>query len=678
MKARREALLGTDPNGEPAAERVAERAPDPQLLRWPIITLLLSGLALITLGQAVYDSTRPDVPPPVYLIFALGLSAFLLAGHGAVEQDARLWDNRPLRAVASFLRLHPAQLFLLLAGPLLAYLARQAAGNGLQALAPVAAGAGWLLAIAAVLLGSMKWEWSAYPRPGRRELLLTLALFLVAFLLRGLFLDQIPTTLSGDEASAGLVAVQFRNGEANNVLGLGWFSFPAFYFAVQSAGVWLFGQTAAALRITSALAGALTVFALYWLGRTLFGRLVALLAALYLMASHFHIHFSRIGLQNIWDGLFLTVIWLGIWHGWQSGRRNSFVLAGLFLGLAPYFYVSSRVLPLLLLVWAGVALLADRARFRERFPDLLLAAFVVLVIALPLGLLFLEHPAEFGAPMNRVSIFNGWLDQEVMRTGRSASAIIIDQMRLTALGFAHEPLRHWYNPGAALLLPAAGGLFVAGIVWLGYTFDLRSLLLFLPLVAQVVMGGLSQDPPASQRFVLVMPVVALILALPLAKLVEWVEPYWPRQRRLLAALALLLMGLIVVGDLNYYFRDVYDHYVLGGVNTETAHVLAHYLQEQEDPSRDVYFFGWPRMGYYSISTVPYLAPEMEGHDINQPLNEPPDWNLPGPSIFVFLPERQNELQYIQASFPQGEYREFGSPSDANAPPLFYVYEVDGP
>jgi 4-amino-4-deoxy-L-arabinose transferase-like glycosyltransferase len=670
MKARREALLG----GEPTDERAA----NPQLLRWPIVTLLLSGLALVVLSQSVYAHTRPEVPLLVYLIFALGLAAFLLAGHSAVQQDTRFWDNGPLRAVTAFLELHPTQLLMLLSAPLFAYLARQAAGDGVQALAPFAAVGAWLLAIVAAVLGSMKREWQAYAHPGRRELLLTLALLVIAFLLRGLFLDQIPTTLSGDEASSGLFAAQFRNGEVNNVLGLGWFSFPSFYFAVQSTGIWLLGQTGAALRITSALAGALTVFALYWLGRTLYGRLVGLLAALYLLASHFHIHFSRIGLQNIWDGLFLTVVWGGIWHGWKSGRRNSFVLAGLVLGLAPYFYVSSRVLPLLLLVWAGVALLADRAHFRQRFPDLLLAAFVALIVVLPLGLLFLQHPAEFGAPMNRVSVFNGWLDQEVVRTGRSASAIILDEMRLTALGFAHEPLRHWYNPGAPLLLPAAGGLFVAGIVWLAYAFDLRSLLLLLPLLAQVVMGGLSQDAPASQRFVLVMPVVALILALPLGKLVEWVEPYWPRQRRLLAALALLLMVLIVAGDLNYYFRDVYDEYVLGGANTETAHVMAHYLQEQEDGSQDVYFFGWPRMGYYSISTVPYLAPQMQGHDINQPLIEPPGWNLSGPSIFIFLPERQNELQHIQASFPQGKYREVSSLSDTNGPPLFYAYEVDGP
>ena len=128
-----------------------------------------------------------------------------------------------------------------------------------------------------------------------------------ALALRAWQMSQFPNTYSGDEGSAGLFAVELLDGKANNLFSLGWFSFPALYFAVQSAAIALLGQTVEAVRLTSAVAGALTVVAVYWLGRTMFDRTTAVLAALYLAASHYHIHMSRIALNNVWDGLFGTL-----------------------------------------------------------------------------------------------------------------------------------------------------------------------------------------------------------------------------------------------------------------------------------------------------------------------------------------------------------------------------------
>lgn len=645
--------------------------------RWLLTVLVVAGMLLMILAQSLYVTAPAEGTQALPLIFGLGLSVFLLAGHTIASRDFALWRNRVLGTLCRYLRLHPAQLILLALAPILAYLAHLAAGNGLQARRPVLAAGAWILAILTAVAGGLRWrDWRHSPPVAlRRELLLSAALFLVALALRAISLDDLPGTLSGDEASAGLVAVQFRLGQADNLLGLGWFSFPSFYFAVQSAGVWLMGQTAAALRLTSALAGALTVVGLYWLGRAMFGRLAGLLAALYLLGAHFHIHFSRIGLQNVWDGLFLVGVLLAIWHGWSGGRRTSFILAGLLLGLGQYFYVSLRVMPLLLVLWAGIAWLVRRERFRRRLPDLLLATFVALVVVLPLLLVFLQHPNEFGAPLNRVSIFNGWLEREMARTGHSAARVVLDQMWLTASGFAHRPLRHWYNPGSPLLLPAAGALFVAGILWSLYDIDLRIALLSLPLLAFVVMGGVSQDAPASQRFVLVVPLAALFVALALYSAAGWLRQLWPRGDIVVTSLVILAMGLITVGDLKYYFSDVYDRYILGGYNTETATVVAHYLQEQPDRAPLVYFFGLPRMGYSSLSTIAYLAPHAEGRDVAQPLAAPPAWSLNRSTLFIFLPERFDEFRYVAAAYPGSHPQAVYSPFRERQEPLFYVYRA---
>jgi len=48
--------------------------------------------------------------------------------------------------------------------------------------------------------------------------------------------------------------------------------------------------------------------------------------------------------------------------------------------------------------------------------------------------------------------------------------------------------------------------------------------------------------------------------------------------------------------------------------------------------REMSFLGG-RMGYYSHATIPYLAPRAVGNDVLDALTGPPDWDLPGPTIF---------------------------------------------
>ena len=114
--------------------------------------------------------------------------------------------------------------------------------------------------------------------------------------------------------------------------------------------------------------------------------------------------------------------------------------------------------------------------------------------------------------------------------------------------------------------------------------------------------------------------------------------------------------------------------MLGGVNTEVATSVAHFLEEKEPP-QSVYFFGFPRMGYYSLSTIPYLVPEADAHDVLEPIIDWPEGELSRPTTFVFLPERENELAYVRDAYPQGTYRQI---RNENGLLLFVAYDVPLP
>lgn len=664
----------------PALPQPSKFAPPPEpptgtLLRRTAWLLVGGGVLLILLSQVAARAALPGERLPSFLLLTGG-GLLLLTGIQAMMRG-RLpgWIGRPLARLASFWRVTPAQVILLGLAVGLSLLARQAAGDGILANQATAATFAWLLAIGFVVAGSMNRHEGD---PGQRlpvtrwDILLSIGLFALALALRATALTRFPNTYSGDEGSAGLFAVELLTGKANNLFGVGWFSFPALYFTVQSAAIALLGQTIEAVRFTSALAGALTVVALYWLGRAMFDRTTALLAALYLAAAHYHIHMSRIALNNVWDALFGTLAIFGLWYGWHSGRRSAFILCGLALGLGQYFYVTIRTLPVLFLIWSAFAFWRQRAQFRERFHGLVLAALIALVVYLPLGLFFLDNPDEFQAPLNRVSIFGEWLENELSLGQRTTSEIILDQAVAGILGFTHEPLRLLYNPGSPLLLAGAAVLFVLGVLWALLNFDLRYLLLILPLLAAVAANAISQDSPASQRYILSIPIVALFIALPLAQAVEWLRGPYPRARYAIVTAAFVLLALVAVVDLNYYFNRVYDNYVLGGLNTEVATEVAYFLRDKEPATQDVYFFGFPRMGYYSLSTIPFLAPAKNGIDILDPLTAPPEFPLTGATLFIFLPERLNELDLVRQRYPNGEYQEFYSDKGEF---LFAVYEA---
>ena len=258
-------------------------------------------------------------------------------------------------------------------------------------------------------------------------------------------------------------------------------------------------------------------------------------------------------------------------------------------------------------------------------------------------------------------------------TGQSALETIFQQMVKATLGFTHEPLQLLYNPGTPLLLTGAAALFILGIFWGLTHFDLRYLLLFLPILATIVSNGLSKNPPASQRFILVMPIVALFVVLPLGQIARVLRPMWPRFGNVVVVGTAVVILLVSWSDINYYFTDVYEEgYKLGGINTYVATEIAYYLQDQEPVEQKIIFFGFPRMGYFSLSTIPYLAPEKVGEDIHEPILAPPDWQLTMPTTFIFLPERLNEFEFVQTTYPSGNYREF---VDEEGIHLFSVYEV---
>ena len=634
------------------------------------VLLLASGL-LLFIGRALAMNLNDGELLIARIYSALGLGLFVLSAIGFSRKQIPERISRPLQAAADWMDISKAQVILLALAPMLAMAGWLAAGEARMMRQPQLAIFMWLLGILVLVAGSL----THVPERGVRfhptkEWAIVAALFVGALLLRGIATAQFPWLLTGDEASGGLSALEFTNGERDNIFGLAWLSFPAFYFYLQSISIRLFGQTAEALRLTSALAGALTVVALYWFLKQAFNRWVALTGGILLAASHFHIHFSRIGLNNVWDGLFVAFISGAFWWGWTKNSRLGYVLAGLGFGLAQYFYASSRLLFLLFPIWLAVSAARDWAGVRARLNHLVVMALSTLVITLPLAMYYLGHIPDFYAPMSRVSYLGNTLRTDVLTTGKMPVELLASQFITSALAFTSENLRHWYVPETPMLLPLSATLFLMGVVLLFLNFRKPAeLWLILWLAGAVVIGALSESTPAAQRYVFAAPAVAATMGLALVRISHWLIESWPLARPAVVAIVGILVAVACWADLSFYFGDYSANKRFGDLNTETAIAVAQMLDERE-PGVEVYFFGG-RMGYYSHSSIPYLASHANGHDVLQPLTAPPDWELQGPTIFVFLPERSSEMALVEERYPGGNaFQESGRNAE-----LYLAYEV---
>ncbi len=507
-------------------------------------------------------------------------------------------------------------------------------------------------------------------------------LFLAALLIRAADVTSHPFVLNGVEASLGLDAVAVSNGLIRNPFAVGWLTNPTLPSYLLTMPLALFGQTVLGVRVLSLLVGALTVALLYLLGRRVWGEAEALVAAIFLAGSHVHVHYSRLGMNNIWDPLlmFLPIALAALALDRREQRaRRAWLLAGAAAGIAFYFFTPSRLLPLVAIGAVLHLLIFSRDALRAHWRGILSAAALSLVIALPQLLFYSRNPGIYTERLGSVGILqSGWLAQETILTGRTALDLLATQFWRAVLAFQTTvDTTTTYNPGIPLLRYAPALLFTFGI---GLAlarlrrFTWASMLIWLG-VTLFFAGALLISPPDSHRLLSVMPAVTLLAAAPLVWLGRQLARAYPSRRRYLIPALSLIAVLLIAGDLLFYFGTYRAGARFGDRNTEIAYGIGTYLDSLEGPYTA--FLHGPPAIYVDFPTIPFLATGFVPN-INLFNVEPAEAPSPSPTlpesgtVFLFVPERAGELEAIQEQYPGGVLLTFeGTYSN----PLFLAYRL---
>lgn len=636
------------------------------------LTMVLAVLLGAWVGQGLLLADPPNILAGWALIIAASVAFVTLSGwlaKRAIQPSAA--SARP----GGWLDRLPAQYLLFgiaLASGALAFWC--AATPELQ---PVPALTTWLAGIGFFLAGARELdrrrEFAIEERWPRWEIGALIGIALVALALRAFSLEQIPQNFGGDEGEMGLQAREVLAGEATNPFTTGWLSHPFLWFYMQALSLAIFGDSIFGLRILSVLVGTAAIPALYLFARPLFGRTAAFGAVFLLAAYHVHVHFSRLGVNNIADPLFALLAFSAFITGWRRNSALAFALAGVVCGVAQHFYMGSRLTPLLIGVLVLQQLIVDPRRVWSLLSRFWLIGVGFALGVGPLAAHFINDPSALTARLGMVGIIqSGWLEQQ-MAEGATLLSILTKQAYNSFGAYTFVADRSaWYDPRIPLLDQGSAVLLALGVA-LALARSRRMEWFLLPawLVGTAVLGGVMLvNSPESPRYVTTAPAICMLIALALERLVEVLGRTFDRRRGM--AIGVALLAALVAWNLNFYFREYTPRRTYAWFNTEITTTMGWFIRSQPAPAY-VYFFGPPRL-YYGNGTIRFVAPDIAGVDILDPIADPdmlpalPEGYRP---VFLFLPEREAELALVQQLYPGGQVMRFSGISEPA--PLFSAY-----
>lgn len=240
----------------------------------------------------------------------------------------------------------------------------------------------------------------------KRNILILIGILVVAAVLRFYALSTNPPSTYWDETSLGYDAYSIlKTGKDYHGNPFPILAFPSFGDYKPSLYVYaivpfmaVLGPTTLAIRLPSALAGIVTTWLVYLIGKKLKDERLGLLGALFFAIQPWNVHISRVGFET---NLASMLIALGIYCCLRSRQNARFLVgAAIAFGLSMYAYHSARIIsPILAFVY-----ILDR-KIWKNIKWIVVAGVIGVVFSLPLAV-NLKNPI-IGQRIAETSIFAG-------------------------------------------------------------------------------------------------------------------------------------------------------------------------------------------------------------------------------------------------------------------------------
>jgi hypothetical protein len=519
----------------------------------------------------------------------------------------------------------------------------------------------------------------AWLKTHRAELFVIFTILVAAFLIRFLNLELLPYSFINDEGEMGRNGICLVLGSCLKIMETAWSQQPMLAFLPTGLSVWLLGNSALAVRLVSVTIGTLAVLAAYLFVREVFDKKIAWVAAMFLAALPVHVHFSRIGVDNIIDSLSTTfILWL-IYRGIKGSSIFYFLLAGIIGGLCFYTYPGTRLAPVISLVVLLYISIYSRRFWKFHGGKFLVFIIGLLIVSAPIVGFFSTHTEVFAARMDRVGIFQTDLFQiKASSEGNSAISYLTEQFLKSSLVFIVSGApSNFFNSPRPYLVSIAAIFFMLGLAYSIWRIkDPRYFTLMVWFWAAIILGStITDSPPSSQRMLMSMPALSIIIALGLTKFTEniprigrfghWFEP-------------VVLLGFILLTgsqNINFYFSEYRSGHYFEDITNEFSYETRRQITPLHNSGR-LFLMAEPHIPYLAFANLKFFSPDVEKAYLND-VTPQALAGLPNEkdALFIASSSRENEIRSIASLIPGGDWEEFHRiehPEDI----LFFSYKID--
>ena len=496
-------------------------------------------------------------------------------------------------------------------------------------------------------------------------MLVLLCILVAAFLFRIYRIDMLPQEAGSDQVEASLDVWDILHGQYR-------IFFPrntgreATQFYLTAALSHVFGYSLFTLKLTMALIGILNIIPMYFLGKELLDRHFGLLTAFFMAFSYWHVAISRIGLRIVLAPFWTAVTLCFILRAFRTGRRNDYLLTGLWLGLGLYGYMAFRVVPLLMVILCLLKATLDRGphfhlgRFISNVGLLVITSILVF---LPMLRYMYDEPRMF---WHRVLTRTTNLEIPIQQ---NKPLIFLDNVKRALLMFnwAGDTVFAFNVPLRPVLDHISAGLFVLGAAYVCYLLlaKRRAVALYLIVAVFVLLLpstlalAFPHENPSNIRASAVIPVMVVLISLPVY-LVGRQVAYALRGGAgvfLVVVLGAVLLWQVARLNLHIYFSDYEQSYSRATWNNSD---MARVIRGFGDSVGNVY-------DAYIICT-PYwvdhraVALELKDMDWDNLLVDLSQAQLhlaePRNHLYIFNPVNSEAEHWLQEHYPSGQLMRF--------------------
>ena len=516
-----------------------------------------------------------------------------------------------------------------------------------------------------------------WPRPKPWvEVLLVVLILSVAIWFRLHHIHEMPPGVFIDETNAALDALQTMEGRPDSLFGTGWFETPNGFIYLQTLFFRLFGTTFAAVKLQSLIPGILTVLALYFLAREMYGPYPALLAATFLAFQRWHVNMSRWGWNEVYPPLVQVLTLYFVMRAARKRSLGDWAVGGLVLGLGMYTYLSIRLVVAVVFLYLAYRAVVERHFLRRNWQGILLFTLIFFLAFAPLGFTYVKNPFTFLNRSQQVSILH-----DIQAAGGSMQPLVQSIKRHLLMFHVAGDRNGRHNlPGAPMLDPITGTFFLMAAAWSLWRWKDHRRGLMILWVGITLLGGILSrlgEAPQAYRTLAVTPAIAIMAAD--AYNLAWRALLLPGRRYRLwrwTLGALMLAGLVAAGWLNYdtYFHQQAQSDAVYAAFTPLENQVAREVLARRDTqqlylSPRLYYFSPVRFFTYrpshpiGIRIGPWFFTPFKqlgggladpGYHIAEPATDLPLPDTGQDAVFLLDLEYQYLMDYFHAFYPHAQ------------------------